>query len=92
MTSKKGILRSNTGKRIVQLRSESLQLIRRDLIGITSEKVARQLLYREGMSIGKAAYMTLKDETSNDETFWATLDAYAQRRGWGHVLSRADWK
>lgn len=86
-TSKKGILRSNSGFRIVQLRSESLQLTRRNLIGITSEQVARQLLYREGMSIGKAAYMTLKSQVSSEETFWATLDAYAQRRGWGYVLS-----
>jgi len=39
------------------------------------------------MSIGKAAYLTLKDRASNEETFWAAFDAYAQRRGWGYVLS-----
>jgi predicted hydrocarbon binding protein len=83
----KGILRSNSGFRIVQLRSEALQLARRNLIGITSELVTRQLLFREGMSIGKSAYKTLKDNVSNDETFWTTLDAYAQRRGWGYLLS-----
>lgn len=82
-----GILRSNSGFRIVQLRSEALQLVRRNLIGITSEQVARLLLYREGMSIGKSAYVALKGRVSNEETFWATLDAYAQRRGWGYVLS-----
>ena len=83
----RGILRSSTGYRVVQLRSDALQLARRHLIEITSETVARQLLYREGMSIGKAAYVTLKEKVSSEEVCWSIFDAFIQRRGWGHVLS-----
>lgn len=80
------IVRNHHGERILTFRADALNQMRNDLITLTGEKVARQILYRIGMSMAKSANRRI----NNDEGSWKVLDELFQERGWGHILSHEE--
>lgn len=79
-------LQTNLRDRSIDVRAESIQQIRHDMIQIMGEKITRLILYRVGVSIGKSSYLA-EDQISDEAAFWASLADFVQRRGWGNSLS-----
>ncbi len=76
----------DVSNRVVHLRAGTLLLARRDMILLTGEKVARQLLFRLGISLGRTSLEGFEGKDAHEEDFWSYIENLFQMNGWGHIL------
>jgi predicted hydrocarbon binding protein len=83
-------VKTQRGERLLTFRADAWNQMRNDLITLTGEKVARQILYRIGMSMAKSANRLEQTRINNGEEYWKVADELFQERGWGHILSHEE--
>jgi predicted hydrocarbon binding protein len=86
------LLRTEEGDRLLAIRTVAFNQIRNDLIVMLGEPVARQILYRVGISIAKSSFRSAMERKKirNEEDFWRVVNELFQLRGWGRIVSHEE--
>lgn len=82
------ILSSPDGQRIIEMRTDIITELRRDVAAILSVGVARQLFYRWGLAAGKT-FVSRMNGKLNEESCWRVAEEVVRSHGWTRLVDHS---